>query len=335
MSCLNEFRLDKAGSYMAVNKRLLGNTEIEITPIGLGCWQFCGSGFGRLYWNSPPQDEINKIIKTALDGGINWFDTAEAYGSGRSEKALSTALLNAGKSNGEVVIGTKWLPMLRTAKSLLKTVRKRQDFLYPYHIDLYQVHFPGSFSSIESQMNAMATLVEEDKIGSVGVSNFSVDQMLQAQTALEKHGLPLASNQVRFNLLDRTIEKQGVLSAAKDLGITVIAYSPLAQGLLTGKVHKDPSLIKNLPFSRKRAAGRMLETSRPLIVLLEEISSSYGCTPSEVALSWVINYAGDTVVAIPGASKANHIAHNVNAMSLKLTDDEMRKLDEMSRGIAW
>ena len=184
-------------------------------------------------------------------------------------------------------------------------------------------------------MNAMATLVKEDKIRSVGVSNFSVDQMLQAQTALEKHGLPLASNQVRFNLLDRNIEKQGVLSAAKDLGITVIAYSPLAQGLLTGKFHKESDLIKSLPFSRKREAGRMLEKSRSLTVLLEEISSSYGCTPSEVALSWVINYAGDTVVAILGASKADHVVQNVNAMSLKLTDDEMRKLDEKSRDIAW
>ena len=318
---------------MAVKKRQLGNTEIEISPIGLGCWQFCGSGFGRLYWNSSPQVEVNNIVQTALDGGINWFDTAEAYGSGKSEKALSTALVRAGKSNGEVVIATKWLPILRTAKNITRTIGKRQKFLSPFQIDLYQVHFPGSFSSIEDQMNAMTTLIKEGKIRSVGVSNFSAEQMQQAHAALEKHGLHLASNQVRFNLLDRMTEKQGVLDAAKELGIAIIAYSPLAQGLLTGKFHKDPGLVKKLPFYRKRAMGRMLEKSRALVELLEEISSSYDCTPSEVALSWVINYAGDTVVAIPGASKVDHIARNVNAMNLKLTVDEMKKLDEISRDI--
>jgi aryl-alcohol dehydrogenase-like predicted oxidoreductase len=320
---------------MTVKKRQLGNTEIEITPVGLGCWQFCGSGFGRLYWNSPLQSEVNDIVKMALDGGISWFDTAEAYGSGKSEQAISTALVKAGKSNGDVIIATKWLPILRTAKNILRTFSKRQHFLSPFKIDLYQVHFPGSFSSIEAQMNAMATLVKEGKIGSLGVSNFSVEQMRQAHAALEKHGLPLASNQVRFNLLDRMIEKQGILDTAKELGITIIAYSPLAQGLLTGKFHKDPGLVKRLPYSRKKAAGRMLEKSRPLVTLLEEISSSYGCAPSEVALSWLINYAGDIVVAIPGASKADHIAQNVNALNLKLTDDEMKKLDEMSRDLVW
>ena len=320
---------------MTVKKRQLGNTEIEITPVGLGCWQFCGSGFGRLYWNSPLQSEVNDIVKMALDGGISWFDTAEAYGSGKSEQAISTALVKAGKSNGDVIIATKWLPILRTAKNILRTFSKRQHFLSPFKIDLYQVHFPGSFSSIEAQMNAMATLVKEGKIGSVGVSNFSVEQMRQAHAALEKHGLPLASNQVRFNLLDRMIEKQGILDTEKELGITIIAYSPLAQGLLTGKFHKDPGLVKRLPYSRKKAAGRMLEKSRPLVTLLEEISSSYGCAPSEVALSWLINYAGDIVVAIPGASKADHIAQNVNALNLKLTDDEMKKLDEMSRDLVW
>jgi len=320
---------------MTVKKRRLGNTEIEITPVGLGCWQFCGSGFGRLYWNSPSQDDVNTIIKTALEGGINWFDTAEAYGSGKSEKALSIALVKAGISNGEVIIATKWLPMLRTAKSITRTIGKRQSYLSPFNIDLYQIHFPASFSSIETQMDAMATLVKEGKIDSVGVSNFSAEQMRQTHAALTKHGLPLASNQVRFNLLDRNIEKQGVLDTAKELGITVIAYSPLAQGLLTGKFHKNPGLINKLPIYRKRAARRMLEKSRPLVALLDEISSSYDCTPSEIALSWVINYSGDKVVAIPGASKVDHIAQNVRAMNLKLTDDEMNKLDVISRVIIW
>ncbi len=318
---------------MAAEKRILGKTGIEITPIGLGCWQFCGGGFGGMFWNSPPQDEVNNIVKIALDGGINWFDTAEMYGGGRSEKALSTALQNAGVGNGDVVIATKWRPFLRRAKNIIRTIGNRQKFLSPFDIDLYQIHLPFSFSSIEAQMNAMASLVKQGKVRSVGVSNFSVEQMKQAYKALAEHDLPLASNQVRFNLIDRSIELQGVLDAAKEMGITIIAYSPLAQGLLTGKFHNDPTLVKKLPILRKSATQRMLESSRQLVNLLEEIATSYSCTPSEVALSWVINYAGDTVTAIPGASKAEHISQNVNSMNLVLTADEMKKLDEVSRNI--
>jgi aryl-alcohol dehydrogenase-like predicted oxidoreductase len=319
---------------MAVEKRRLGKTDIEITPLGLGSWQFHGGkGFGRFFWKSPPQEEVNKIIRTALDGGINWFDTAEAYGSGNSEKALATALGNAGKVDSDVVIATKWSPMFRTARNIHRTISDRTRYLAPFSIDLYQVHFPSSFSSIEKQMDAMADLVREEKIRSVGVSNFSAEQMRQAHAALAKHGLPLASNQVRFNLLDRRVEKEGVLDAARELNMTVIAYSPLAQGLLTGKFHKGRALVKKLPLYRKRQARRNIEKSLPLVTLLEEIAASYNCTPSVVALSWVINYLGDTIVAIAGASRAEQALQNVGAMNLKLSKDEMEKLDVLSRDI--
>jgi aryl-alcohol dehydrogenase-like predicted oxidoreductase len=320
---------------MAVEKRRLGKTEIEITPIGQGCWQFGGrGGMGWIVWRSPPQDEADKIVKTALEGGINWFDTAEAYGSGHSEKMLSTALSNAGKVDGDVVIATKWKPFFRTASSISSTIGDRQRYLAPFSIDLHQVHFPSSFSSVEAEMDAMAALVKEGKIRSVGVSNFKVEQMRRAHAALAKHGLPLASNQVRFNLAARNKEKEGVLDAARELGVTIIAYSPLAQGLLTGKFHKNPELIKKLPIFRRFAIGRMVEKSRPLIKMLEDIAGSYNCTASEVALSWVVNYFGDTIVAIPGASKTEHALQNVGAMNLKLTQDELTKLDELSRTIA-
>jgi aryl-alcohol dehydrogenase-like predicted oxidoreductase len=319
---------------MTVEKRHLGKTEIEITPIGLGCWQFhSGGGMSAIVWKAMPQDEMDKIVKTALEGGINWFDTAEAYGSGGSEKALSIALSNAGKVDGEVVVATKWLPFFRTAGSIAKTIGDRQRYLAPFHIDLHQIHMPYSFSSAEAEMDAMAALVKEGKIRSVGVSNFKAEQMRRAHAALAKHGLPLASNQVRFNLVGRNKEKEGVLDAARELGVTIIAYSPLAQGLLTGKFHKNPDLVKKLPIFRRIATGRMVEKSRPLINMLEDIAGSYNCTVSEVALSWVINYIGDTIVAIPGASKTEHALQNVGAMELKLTQDEMAKLDELSRTI--
>ena len=317
---------------MAVAKRQLGQTELEITPVGLGCWQFCGrGGLGGLFWKSPPQDEVDRIVKTALEGDVNWFDTAESYGSGRSEEALSTALSNTDKVDGEVVIATKWWPIFRTARNLSRTIGDRQRHLAPFHIDLHQIHLPISFSSVEAEMNAMAALVKAGKIRCIGVSNFSAGRMRRAHAALEKHGLPLASNQVEFHLLNRSSEKNGVLDAARELNITIIAESPLAQGLLTGKFHKDPESVKKLPFLRKMLVGRMIEKSRPLIKTLEDIAGSYNRSASEVALSWTVNYHGDSIVAIPGASKTEHALQNVGAMTLKLSRDEMARIDEVSR----
>ncbi len=319
---------------MAIEKRQLGKTGIEITPIGLGCWQFHGGkGMSARVWKSLPRDEVDKIVKTALEGGINWFDTAEVYGNGGSEKALATALTNAGIVNGEVVIATKWLPFFRTAGNIPRTIGDRQRYLSPFSIDLYQIHMPYAFSTVEAQMDAMAALVKVGKIRSVGVSNFSTAKMRRAHAALAKHGLPLVSNQVWFNLVNRDKEKEGVLAAAKELDVTIIAYSPLGQGLLTGRFHRNPESVKKLPPMRKRSVGRMVEKSRPVIKILEDIAGSYNCTASEVALSWVINYLGDTIVAIPGASKTEHVLQNVRAMSIKLTGDEMARLDGLSRSI--
>jgi aryl-alcohol dehydrogenase-like predicted oxidoreductase len=239
---------------MEISKRKLGRTEIEITPIGLGVMQFAGGkGVFRAMFPEITQPSMNEIVKQALDGGINWFDTAELYGSGRSEQGLANALKAAGKTDEDTVIATKWSPFLRTARNIPRTIAKRQQFLEPYNIDLYQVHQPYSFSSPqpysfsspEAEMNAMADLVEAGEIRSVGVSNFNSEQMRRAHTALEKRGLPLASNQVQYSLLERSIETNSILDTAKELGITIIAWSPLASGLLTGKFHKDPSVLQN------------------------------------------------------------------------------------------
>ena len=311
-----------------IEKRYLGKTDLQVTPIGLGCFQFFG---GRYFWNNPQQEEVNKIVKTALEGGINWFDIAEAYGWGRSERALATALGKAGIANGDVVIATKWFPFFRTARNIPRTVDKRAECLSPYKIDLYQIHQPYAFSSIEAQMDAMASLVEEGKIKYIGVSNFSATQMRRAHAALAKHGLPLASNQVMFNLIHRNLEANGVLDAAKELNISIIAYSPLARGLLTGKFHKNPELIKRLPFARRMLLGRQLEKTGNLIKKLDGIASSHNCSPSEIALSWAIKFHGDVIVAIPGATKTEHAQQNIGTLKLKLTGEEMASLDKESR----
>jgi aryl-alcohol dehydrogenase-like predicted oxidoreductase len=316
---------------MEISKRKLGRTEIEITPIGLGVMQFAGGkGVFRAMFPEITQPSMNEIVKQALDGGINWFDTAELYGSGRSEQGLANALKAAGKTDEDTVIATKWSPFLRTARNIPRTIAKRQQFLEPYNIDLYQVHQPYSFSSPEAEMNAMADLVEAGEIRSVGVSNFNSEHMRRAHTALEKRGLPLASNQVQYSLLERSIETNSILDTAKELGITIIAWSPLASGLLTGKFHKDPSVLQNTPIGRRMRFRRKLEQTAPLITLLEEIAAGHQATAAQVALNWLINYAGETVVAIPGASKASQAANSAGAMKFSLSEEEPGRIDEMT-----
>jgi aryl-alcohol dehydrogenase-like predicted oxidoreductase len=316
----------------AIQNRSLGNTNIQVTPIGLGLMEF--SGGGGLIGSMFPvitQEEKNAIVKAALDGGINWFDTAEMYGGGASERSLATALKAAGKSDSKVVVATKWLPLLRTAGNIPRTIHDRLRFLDGYSIGLYMVHQPWSFSSPEAEMKAMADLVAAGKIHSVGISNFSAQRMRRAHAALQERGLPLAVNQVRYSLLHREIETNGILDTAKELGVTIIAYTPLASGLLTGKYHKNPELLKRQPRFRRGMMQRNLEASRPLVIAMEEIAAQYGATPAQVALNWVIHSQGETVVTIPGATKVHQAQESARAMRFRLSEDELAKLDELSR----
>jgi len=316
----------------ATQKRRVGRTDIEITPIGLGTWQFAeGKAFDRFVYECLPEDVTDGIVKTALDGGINWFDTAEAYGWGRSERALARALQAARAADEDIVIATKWFPAMRTAASIGKTIVTRKTCLKPYSISLLQVHQPIAFSSVEAQMDAMADLVEFGLIRSVGISNFNEAGMRRADAQLECRGLTLASNQVKVSLLNRHIETNGVLKAAKELGVTIIAWSPLEMGVLTGKFHKDPNLLKSRPVGRRLVMRMQMARSTGLIGALEEIASANGVSPAVVALSWLVNYYGDTVVAIPGATKVSQAEQNVAANELKLTEREMATIDELSK----
>ncbi|MHA2253917.1 MAG: aldo/keto reductase [Candidatus Kariarchaeaceae archaeon] len=309
----------------------LGKTDIKITPIGLGVWQFGGgSGFTKFIWSGISLEEKNNIIKQAIEGGINWFDTAEAYGRGKSEQALSLGLQEANQADHEVIVATKWFPLFKTAKSIKRTIKTRLEKLHPYSIDLHQVHQPISFSSVRAQMNAMADLVDEKKIRSVGISNFSADKMRKSEEYLEERRYCLASNQVRYNLLDRSIESNGILDTAKELGITIIAYSPIAMGLLSGKFHKDSKLIKTRPFARRQFLKRKIDQSKILIDELENIANDHEVTIAQVALNWLINFHGDTVVAIPGASKLSHVKESAGVMQFKLSKNELDSIDELT-----
>lgn len=317
-----------------ISTRSLGKTGIQVTPIGLGVMQFSGGGgLVGLAFPVIRQEEKNAIVKAALDGGINWFDTAELYGGGMSERSLATALKAAGKSNDQVVVATKWMAFLRTARNIPRSIDDRIRFLDGYNISLFMVHQPTSFSSPEAEMAAMADLVKAGKIRSVGVSNFSPERMRRAHKKLQEYGLPLAVNQVQYNLLHREIETNGVLETAKELGVTITAYSPLALGMLTGKYHKNPELLNRAPLWRRTRMRRDLESTRPLLDAMEEIGAAHNATPAQVALNWLVNFTGDIVVAIPGATKTHQAAESAGAMKFRLSPEEMARLDELSRAI--
>lgn len=312
----------------------LGNSNIKLSKIGLGCWQFSkNTGFAGSFWPSITDDNTLKIIQNSIDGGINWFDTAELYGWGKSEKSLSIELNKLDIDINKYFIATKWWPLLRTSYSIKKTIHQRLQFLNGLPITLHQVHMPLGFSSIEKEMNAMADLVEEGQIKQVGVSNFNKNQMIRAYNALQKRGIHLASNQMEYSILNRTIESNGVLQTAKDLNISIIAYSPLAQGITTGKFHDNPKLIKQLHRWRRLKLNKRklsLSNSLPVIQELKNIAIKNNATPAQVSLAWLVSF-NKNIFAIPGARTINQSQENVRALHLKLDSMDIDKLDRVSR----
>jgi aryl-alcohol dehydrogenase-like predicted oxidoreductase len=308
--------------------RQLGRTGIQISPIGLGCMQFAGGGqVPATSLNLVEQPRVDEIVKAALNGGITWFDTAEAYGQGRSERALSSGLTACGIKPGDVTIATKWAPLGRTAKSITRTIDHRLAALNPFPVDLHQIHMPyGSFSTLRAQVQAMVQLAEAHQIGAVGVSNFSASQMELAYAELAKRGIALASNQVQINLLHRKVESNGVLDTARQLGVTLIAYSPLRSGVLTAKFHDDPAVVAKMSRRRRKLFAGNLDGTVPLIDGLRQVAVTHSATVGQVALAWLTTYYGDTVVAIPGASKPHHAEEAASAMRIALSEQETQTL---------
>ena len=318
-----------------LEKRTLGKTDIEVSPIGIGVMLWL-DGKGLIWGRLPavPKETENVIIKEAVEGGINFFDTAEIYGFGKSERALSSALQANKIADTDVVIGTKWRPAFRRARNMRKSIHKRIEYLSPYTIDLYMVHFPYmTFSRVKGQMKEMISLVREQKIRSIGVSNFDEQKMRTAHALLENEEIPLAVNQVEYSLLERSIESNGILDAAEELGITIVAYSPIHQGLLTGKYHTNPDLLKNKSRAFSMGFKRRLSKTQPLIDILTEVGNNYSATPSQVALNWLITNRGKTVLAIPGATKIGHARESAGAMIFQITNSEREEIDLASQKV--
>lgn len=317
-------------------KRRLGQSEIMLSPLGIGTWQFSNKG-GT--WNTVADKTVYEILKYSLTNGMNWIDTAEIYGNGISETLIGQALkqLETEKALTDTIyIADKWFPLLRTADTITKTINQRLDCLQKPVIDLYQIHQPTSLSSLKEQICHMAELADKGIIKNVGISNFTAKGMRKADKLLREYGLRLASNQVKYNLLHRKPEKNGVIETAKELGISIIAYSPLQQGMLTGRFHNDLSAIDNISLLRRFHSGisrKNIERTRPLIDTINRLGEKYQKTPAQISLNWLIYSQGELVFAIPGATKLEQAQSNIKAQNFRLSQDDIELLNKVSESI--
>jgi aryl-alcohol dehydrogenase-like predicted oxidoreductase len=233
-------------------------------------------------------------------------------------------------TNHDLVLATKFVlyPWRITRKSFFKALKTSNKRMGIEKVGLYQIHMPLPPLPVETWVKAVVEAVKEGLANAVGVSIFSLDQMRRAKEILEKEGVPLASNKVNYNLLDRSVEHNGLLSACKEYGIILLAYSPLAKGRLTGKYSPD----NPMPGLRGRIfTQNHLRKIQPLIELLREIGSKYGSkTPSQVALNWLICKGA---VPIPGAKNASQVYDNVGALGWRLSEEDITRLDEMTENL--
>lgn len=305
----------------------LGKNGPTVPPLCLGTWAWGDT----LFWNYGSNygaAEVEAAFKAALEAGVSFFDTAEVYGNGLSEELLGKFMQ---QTEQPVQVATKYGPMpwrvfgQSVADALTASLKR----LMVPKIALYQVHWPFTFfMTQETLMNALADEVQQGRIEAVGVSNYSAKELREAHGILAKRGVNLAVNQVRYSLLSRQIESKGILDAAQELGVTILAYSPLAQGLLTGKysVAKSPSGARKFD-SRFNQSG--LEKIAPVMSLLRQIGEKYEKTPSQVALNWLVCRGG--VIPIAGVKTAEQVKENVGAIGWEMSEEQFNSLEEITR----
>ncbi|MEM6398733.1 MAG: aldo/keto reductase [Cyanobacteria bacterium P01_D01_bin.116] len=307
----------------------LGQNAVSVTPLCLGTWAW-GDKLFWSYGNEYGSEQVEQAFNAAIEAGTTFFDTAEVYGLGLSEELLGQFMK---KTDKQIQIATKFgpLPWRFSAESVSEALTESLKRLQVEQIALYQVHWPFTFfMSQETLMNALATEVEKGRIKTIGVSNYSQEQMQEAHQILARRGIPLAVNQVRYSLLTRQVESQGIITTAKQLGVTILAYSPLAQGLLTGKYSLGSSVKPTGARSiDPRFSKDNLQKIEPLISLLRIIGEKYNRTPAQVALNWLI--AQGNVIPISGVKTAEQVKQNAGALDWKLSDDEITQLEEISR----
>lgn len=295
------------------------DTPKPLSKIGLGTWQF-----GSREWGYGPafEKQAAQIVRRAVELGVTVFDSAEIYGFGRSERILGAAL---GDDRPKVVVATKILPVLPVAAVVQQRAVASAARLGVTGIDLYQVHQPNPLVGDHTTMRGMRTLQDVGLVGEVGVSNYGLRRWQVAEAAL---GRRVLSNQVRYSMLDRAPE-QDLLPYARQAGRVVIAFSPLAQGFLSGRYDAG-----NPPSGAVRRANpyflpENLERGAVLIDTLRQVADAHDATPSQIALAYLLRHPN--VLAIPGASGVEQMERNAAAADIDLADDEYAALAETAK----
>lgn len=304
---------------------VLGRTGLRVPRLGLGAMVW-GDMSSAPRWNparnaygpTSSRDEQAAALTVSLAAGVNLLDTAAMYGKGASERRVGE--LTEGT---DVLVATKFpAGFFSTAGSLPATLDASLARLRRPVVDLYQVHFPSRWMSIPTLMNLMADAVEAGKVRVVGVSNYSAAQLRSAHAALGDRGVPLASNQVQYSLLHRDPEVNGVLDTCRELGVTLIAYMPLASGALTGKystTHRPAGWRRYGSIFRGHGIDRINRVN----AVVRELATQHDKTPSQVALRWLIQ---QDVLPIPGAKTGPQAAQNAGALSFVLSESEVDAL---------
>jgi aryl-alcohol dehydrogenase-like predicted oxidoreductase len=295
---------------------------LHAIEMGLGAWQWGDRvmwQFGQGYSN----DEVHNAFKVSIAEGIRFVDTAEVYGNGLSERLLGEFIK---ETDQPVLIATKILPLpwKLGKKAVPRALKKSLERIGVDGVDLYQIHWPTPLVSVDRMMDGMIECVKSGLTRTVGVSNFNQTQTLTAYSALARQNIPLASNQVHYSLLNRKVEKNGLLSRCRELGIRLIAYSPLEKGILTGKYHAD----SRPPGTRSGLYANLLPKIEPLLKLMTIIGQEHGGkSNAQVAMNWLICKGA---MPIPGAKNGKQAQENAGALGWRLTDEEVAKLDEAS-----
>ncbi len=294
-------------------------TNAKISKIGLGTWQFGSKEWG--YGEKYADGDAHAIVRRALDLGVTLFDTAEIYGSGRSERILGQAL---GPDRQSAFLATKIFPLVPVSGAVKWRARASAKRLGTPVLDLYQVHWPNPLVPDRTLMKGMRELQRLGMVEHVGVSGYSLERWCRAEAAL---GRRILSNQVRYSLLDRSPELD-LLPFAESEERVIIAFSPLESGLLSGKYDSDNRPTNKVRVHNAKFGTENLERLRDLLGCLREIAHAHSATVAQIALAWVIR--SPAVAAIPGASNVEQLEHNVAAADIQLRDDEYQALQAAS-----
>ena len=298
-----------------------------VAPLGVGTWAWGDQrtwGMGT-YDTSVTESTIGDAWRTSLDAGIGFYDTAEVYGGGESERILGRLLQDDPGRRDSLVIATKFWPApwkVNLGPALRQSLEASLGRLRIPTVDLYQIHGPISLRSASAMADALADVVEAGLVRAVGVSNYSVKEMTKIHRELRARGIPLASNQIELSLLRTRPASNGLLDACADLGVVPIAYSPIGQGRLTGKYSAS-----NPPPGRRNFSAHPMEEVDRVVAVLRDVGAQHDRSPSQVALRWIIDKGA---VPIPGAKNARQASDNAGALGWTLEPAEIDALDRVA-----